>query len=286
LAHGGLFIAEGEMADQPVMGSGPVAINHEGKFVLIPLDKLVFRDGKLEVTDSAYDHAREYLRSLATQGVLRPGKVPPARRAFKWTAAAPGALGNNTAIEVAYPRPVSPDAFRVLVRRTDVYSDLTLSTIEGVLGAGTTPGSRPGLVKLKAAPSTEPPVALVRKPLVRGGANEVEVAGSTVTAFTLVAARDPAGSPDGEEFHVAVSEPAVDGSFTLTAEWSKTVENIDRATAQASLGRFSYLVSVTLPDGSAVPATLVDLPAAGTFVLGGGTDARSATSAKTETNAR
>jgi len=87
------------------------------------------------------------------------------------------------------------------------------------------------------------------------------------TAFTL-AAVDSGGSADAANISVSVvPDPAPATTFTLTASWTKSVNNLTLATLTAAPPPFGLLVTFA-PGGGA-------LPAPGTVTLQGGATASS-----------
>jgi hypothetical protein len=199
-----------------------------------------------------------------------PDTAPTPKPAMVIKSKDPGAAGNN--IRIAFSNvTVDPDnpgnsTLAMAITETDTYTGLKPSTIAGVIGTETTPGSKPGLVHLKASPAPALPKAGDYQ-LAGGGANpssvDIDKNTGSGAAFTLEAKR--AGA-DGDKTKVTIKDvDAVAGTFTLIATWSKTTPSpIKVSDIPASS---AYELDVTAPTGGVLAA-----PVAGNVTLSGGAD--------------
>jgi hypothetical protein len=206
------------------------------------------------------------LTQLAAQGLLTPGTQTIPTPALTVTATEAGVTGNVIQVTISN---VSDTAgtLTMLVTATEVYSGLTTATIADALG--TTAATANGLVYLQSN-NNQPPAVVTNQAL---GASLIyavpQAANSADTAFT-VAATDTADAADAASISISVApDPLPAATFTLTASWKKTQNDLTLATlTTAATNPFSLLVMFSGPANG-------PLPAPGTVTLQGGAGATS-----------
>ncbi|MBM4318925.1 MAG: hypothetical protein FJ125_02960 [Deltaproteobacteria bacterium] len=262
------------MATYAVSGAGPVVFFTEsGQQVTVPLTALSFVDGQLEI-DAAYQGVaglKPWLDYLQQAGRLQQAAAPPASLAMVVAAARPGTDGNDVQLTIAFPDPSDAEHFDVTVTELEILEQLSPEQLEEVLGTADEPGSRPGLVRVVAAAGYQLPKAMAETPLAGGsGTNpsslEIKAADDS-TAFVLQAR---AAGADGDLTQVEITDvDDVEGTFKLTATWTKKVEGLTAAgAAAADLG---YAVQIAAPAGQQIAT-----PEPGTYALTGGAEATTA----------
>ncbi len=205
----------------------------------------------------------QWVSTLAAQNLVTPVSVPAPALLFTLTAASPGAAGND--ITVKFNALNADGSMNVTVSTTQVYTNLSVSSVETVLGLTATGGSNPGLAYV-SAPFTALPgdMAAAAFTAMPGPNYELAVPGSG--GGILMASHSAASSDAGHITAGITGSDPVNEVFTLTLAWSNTVSSVTPATLQAAFG---YLLTVTPPSGGfgaalpAIPSTVVLVGGAG-----------------------
>lgn len=234
----------------------------DGLQVSIPLAALKFDSSGTLVVDSTkwppyatYSEAVKnlitvLLKELSEQHILtKPVAVPP-KPAMVFTAANPGAAGNNITVDIDVTPALDPDLVEisVTVQEEEEYAELTIATIEGVVGNETTAGSHPGFAHVVSASldaTLLPTEQTVSFPAVAAGASTVDIKDSDdAVVFTLEAekAGNDARFASAKISHV---DPGTE-TFTLTLTWERSVDTSFSA-LQTDLAALGYEVKVTPP---------------------------------------
>jgi hypothetical protein len=280
------------MPQTAAVGDGPIVyLSDAGQEVFLPLSDIVFDatgTAKSKTMTTTPPALTRWLAFLVAQGRLSPAPVPAAGDAITFTASVPGAAGNNIVVNVV---PAGAGLVDVTVTETDTYRGLTLATIGRVLGFGTTPGSKPGMLLLTAdvannapdpaagtvaqvTPPTDPPTWKVVGP----------TAAATTASFTLKARG--AGSDRGTTtVTISAVQLATTGTtFTLEVVWTRTVTGVG-ATGAGGVDTRAHIVA-TFQDlefvakaGEPVLDAGGKVPRPGTVQLTGGAETQSATPA-------
>lgn len=206
------------------------------------------------------------LAQLAAQGLLTKGIQATPTPTLTIVASEAGATGN--VIQVTFSN-ISSTAgtMTVQVTATEVYRGLTTATIGDALG--TSAATANGVVYLQSN-NDQAPAAVTNQALGTTLAYSVpQAANSADTAFVL-AATDTTDAADAASIAITVApDPLPATTFSLTAAWQKTANNLTPAMlTTAATNPFALLVSFTGPaDGP--------LPASGTVTLQGGAAASS-----------
>ena len=209
----------------------------------------------------------QLLQQLVSQGLLTPGAQTAPSAALSITANEAGTTGNVIQVTISNVN-AAANTMTVTVSATEVYPGLTPATLGNALG--TSAGAANGLVYLQSPDPQAPGPYNATSSVGPDYTYAVpEALPATGTAFTL-AAVDSFGSADAANISVNVApDPAPATTFTLTASWTKTVNNITLATLTDVVNPpFGLLVTFTTPAGGA-------LPAPGTVTLQGGATASS-----------
>jgi hypothetical protein len=206
------------------------------------------------------------LKQLTAQGLLTPGTQTTPTPALTITATETGAAGNFIQVTISNVSTTAGD-MTMLVSATEVYPGLTTATLGAAIG--TSAATATGLIYLQSN-DNEPPAAVPATPL--GAALTCSVpqsADSTKTAFVL-AATDAADAADAAKIAIIVApDPLPATTFTLTAAWQKSVNNVTLAMlTNPATNPFGLLVNFTSPVGG-------PLPGPGTVTLQGGAAATS-----------
>lgn len=209
----------------------------------------------------------QLLQELVSQGLLTSDTHAAPTAALSITATEAGTTGNVIQVTISN---VSNSArtMTVAVSATEVYPGLTTATIANALG--TSAANANGLVYLQSN-NDQPPASFSQS--TSSGPDFTyavsQAADSTKTAFT-VAAVDSADAADAANISVSVvPDPDPETTFTLTASWKKSQDNVTLTTlTTAATNPFAMLVNFTAPTGGA-------LPAPGTVTLQGGATASS-----------
>jgi hypothetical protein len=254
-----------------VTGAGPVSFSDSvsGAQYLIPLTSLRFDDnGQISATAWApYANLQsgdktaldKWLAHLAATGALTaPPKDAPAEAA-RITAKQAGSSGNRITAVISDVNKTAGTC-KIILTETDTYENLDLAGITAALN------SRPGLVRVKSL-GTDPPAATTTAPLkLISGSPTVKAtvavpAVQSGTAFTLEA-RDAGAAGNDITVNISIPDPNNTNKFTLVARWTR-----EKTGAPPDFNtEFDYLVSIVLPPGP------TRLPAAGTYVLRGGSE--------------
>jgi hypothetical protein len=278
------------MATTLAVGSGPFEFTDaNGHQISIPLTAFTFNpDGSVNV-DPAWQPLTNVppgstlLSYALKQKLIRPRPVSSPIPAMLIRAADPGSGGNNITVSVVLtPVVTSPPSndptivpFNLTVTEIDTYSGLTTATIESTLGSGSgssaVVGTAPGLVQIvhgsvdiSAVPHNLSPTFLSGSPAEL----DVTASGSPPLAFTLVAKKTGA---DGLLTKVSVAadtaSPPNPGppTFTLVAQWTKTVNGITLPQLDTMAQALAYEIIVSKPGTGAY-----SLPANTTMQLSGG----------------
>ena len=206
------------------------------------------------------------LKQLAAQGVLTQGAQTTPTPALTVTATETGAAGNfiqGTISNVS----ATAGTMTMLVSAAEIYPGLTTATLGDAIG--TSAATATGLVYLQTN-DNEPPAAVNNQALGAGLTCTLpQAADATKTAFVL-AATDAADAADAANIAITVApDPLPATTFTLTAAWKKSVNDVTLAMlTTAATNPFGLLVTFTGPAGG-------PLPGPGTVTLQGGAAATS-----------
>jgi hypothetical protein len=210
---------------------------------------------------------QQLLQQLVNQGFLTPDLQAAPSAALSVTATEAGTTGNVIQVTISNVS-ASANTMTVAVSATEVYPGLTTATIGNALG--TSAATANGLVYLESN-NDQPPANFTQSTSSGPGFTYAvpEAADSTKTAFT-VAAVDSTDAADAANISVSVvPDPAPATTFTLSASWTKSQDNVTLATlTTAATNPFGLLVTFTTPSGGS-------LPAPGTVTLQGGATASS-----------
>lgn len=287
-----------------VIGSGPIGFTDtNGQQQFIPLSQLYFDDyGEVTVKAGVVGINNQtvvgaLLKNLVAGGFLKPAPTLPPKPAIVIKAAIPGAKGNTIQVtfsnfrNIATGTPPDSPIFDAEIIAKATYSNLSLdpnsaSFIGKVLGVGATPGISPGLVRVKGPAPTdktiqpkaistpealEAPTLPAEKKYFRVVPKEGK---PSETAFTLEAWKE---GDDGKNIKITLI-PDVNSTtqtFTLVVEWAQQIPDITRVNLALKLAGEEgkeFVIKVSPPEG----ANSFGIPAPGTIVLSGGTDARDA----------
>lgn len=283
-----------------VIGNGPISFtDKDGKQQSIPLSLLYFENStvnadkwSLYITNAVVVDA--LLETLVEGEFLKPAPTPPPKPAIALKAARPGAKGNtiqvtfsNITVDPNNPTDPTKITFDAEITAKATYSGLSFdpgypSFIGKVLGVGGKTGTSPGLAQVKEpAPTTATqPQVITPSKLTGGGASaqsslSIKSDGDpSVTAFTLEAWKKGA---DGDNIKITI--PNVDSeaqTFTLVVEWAQPkITSIKLADLPSKLAGNKFVIQVSKPEGGDF-----GVPAPGTIVLNGGSDAKDPSPAK------
>jgi hypothetical protein len=213
---------------------------------------------------------QQLLQQLVNQGLLTPDVQAAPSAALTIIANEAGTTGNVIQVTISNVS-TSANTMTVAVSATEVYPGLTTATLGDALG--TSAATANGLVYLQ---STNPQQPGNFTQSTSSGPDYTyavpEPAPSTATAFTLAAV----DSSDADAANISVSvvpDPTPATTFTITAGWTKSQDNVTVATlTNAATNPFGLLVNFAPGSGS--------LPAPGTVTLQGGATANSTPAAK------
>jgi hypothetical protein len=285
-----------------VIGSGPIGFTDtKGHQQFIPLSQLYFNDvGEVIVKEGPLYNDNKgvvdaLLKNLVAGGFLKSAPTLPPKPAIVIKAAIPGAKGNTIQVtfsnfsNIVADLPTANTTFDAEIIAKATYSNLSLdpssTSFSGkVLGVGATPGISPGLVRVKEPP---PKTAIEPEDIstalnALGSAEKncsfvVPTKGnSSQPAFTLEAWKEGA---DGQNIKITISE--VDSktkTFTLVVEWAQKITTIGLNNLPSKLAGDKdkeFVIKVSPPEGESF-----GIPAPGTIVLSGGTDAQDAVPAE------
>ena len=280
------------MAQSTALGDGPVDFTtDEGQQVSIPLGAIFFDSGQVKSRIYSSDSLTHWLEYLVATGRLSPAPAPPAGNAMTVTAALTGRVGNTITVTVA-PNNTDRTQVDITIVEADSYPLVTLNSaaasfVSTILGTSAAPGATPGIVRVKSIATA--PVDPVNGPATAvtpvTGNPSWTILGPVPTAppgpapvtFT-VEARTANATAGRTTVTVSNVQPAAGGAtFALDVVWTNTVTIgpsdllAANATALATkLGTLAFAVTI---------ATITSLPAPGTYHLGGGAEAATATSA-------
>ena len=263
------------MATVAAVSNGPVSFfTQQGTQLTVPISSLEFSNGNLQLR-SSYTGPNPpglsaWLLFLANAGVILPGVAPPRPEAIVFTAAHPGATGNDVKVELTYSTP--PTSYTVKATQVDVYNGLTAATVTAVLGSASQAGSRPGLVQVRTSSFTTP-IDLPAQNLADGDDAPATAASATCTfgaGESLVLEASAAGD-DGNKITIAITQSdATAKTFTLTATWTDSVSVDATALAASQITTINdalgYVLQASQPTSGLTP------PQAGVFNLSGGAD--------------
>ena len=254
-------------SNTPAVASGPIEYTDpdSGKMTVVPLSALAFDSKGVFVPAPPYNtptRLKEWLTYLVTSGQIVPDTgAPPRHIAMILRATTPGSSGNHITVQTdglkSDPDPTKV-AFDVTVAEEDKYTGLTPATIKQVLGTTTTPGTQPGLVRLRDTPTL--PKAASAKALQGGDATTraflpIEADAGGVPAFILEA---KAPGAKGNTITVAISNvdtttDSLHPTFDLTASWKPAkVSGLTLQTLGATMAKeFAYIITALVPNGGA-----------------------------------
>ncbi|MGO8855494.1 MAG: hypothetical protein ACLQO1_07260 [Steroidobacteraceae bacterium] len=269
------------MSSLPAIGTGSVSfVDANGKQHEVPLSLITFGANgapTLSPTLSNYSLTlTPLLNALVQQGLLQPGPAPAPIPLFTVKALQSGSQGNSISITFANPAPsATPPVIDVSVTATQVYPNLSLSSIGTVLGTAPGAGTMPGLAYLSsAAPPTVMPSASSTTFSASGPVYTANIPSSgsgATTAFTLETANTNVDTvmPTAQISSVNTSA----STFTLTLSWTNSVPAVSLASltalTNALTNDFNFLLTFNASSGA--PATFPP-PAVGTVTLTGGVD--------------
>jgi hypothetical protein len=277
------------MPDLPAVSSAPVAFGSlDGKYFQIPISAIYFDANgaakadrwplynKVDSNNFPYKKIIDpLLAELVFQGALIAGPEPPHKPAFTATAKTPGATGilvkidiSNVVADPGNNPPASTADFTVT--ETDTYTAVTADKLVEAIGNAPNGGQRPGLVFVSSggAPGLpKPNVADTPYKMTAANANDpatvdIPPDSGAGTAFTL---KSRGGGPDASLATIDIQNVDEGAkTFTLVATWTKT----QKALAMSGLAAaFNYILDIHSPQGGFL------VPAEGSFVLSGGSDA-------------
>jgi hypothetical protein len=274
--HRRTLIAGGSAMAYQALATGPVSfLDPNSSQQQIPLSTIYFDSDGPHTTWPKYQPSSadtkklvdDLLATLYAQGLLVPGTQTAPTPSLTITAAQAGTTGNVIQVNISNVA-AAANTMTVAVSATEVYPGLTTDTIAAALG--TSASAANGLIYLQSN-NNQPPGAFAGKISAAPDLNCAvpEAADSTKTAF-VVAATDSADPTDAINIAVNVApDPSPAATFTLTASWMKSQDNVTLAMlTTAATNPFSLLVNFSGPaDGP--------LPAPGIITLQGGSNAAS-----------
>jgi hypothetical protein len=220
-----------------------------------------------------------WLRYLYKRGYISPLPTPPPEAALVVQAATNlvGDYGNK--IELTIAPGTIPGRADVTASVTDRYEDLTAGTIKAVLGDSGDP--KPGLLQVKSVGADSVPDAgPVTKTGPAGGAPPTWTLSDAAGDVVAVLEPSNAGAPFNKGDVSVVVRDVNDPKFTITVEWTNTVQNVDPNkfgdSGSGGLRDLGFLVAVVGPP----PEIGFKEPKPGTIQLSGGRDASAATAAE------
>ncbi|MEH2236641.1 hypothetical protein [Nostoc sp.] len=275
-----------------VIGNGPIGFtDKDGNQRFIPLSSLKVEGSEINLVSSQLYTKNKLivdavLKNLIDGGFLTPGANPPPKPALVLKAAIPGAAGNT--IQVTFSNIVidrdtpANTTFDATITAKEIYSGLSFdsnssSSIKKVLGTETIIASSPGLVRAKDTDTPTQPTDKQSYTLAGGGVGKshVDITGTSPgpTAFTVEAWK--VGS-EGDNITIKISEvDAIAKTFTLVAEFKpQLIAGIKLADLPGKLAGSDFVITVAKPDNANYA-----IPARGTVILGGGADAKAASTA-------
>lgn len=269
------------MASTPVTGFGPFEFtDSKGQQISIPLSALILSANVLRSTDSGWDAylttppGKDLATYMVREGLLAPTPAASPFPAMVLRAANPGAAGNNIVVVVTVsPAPfTSPSVndptlvpFSLDITETDTYANQTAATIANTLA------NSGGLVQvIDTVQTTGIPDLYTDQPF---NASPVQLAieASGSPGGTLFVLGPRGSSSDCHLTKVSVTPNSAgasgsEGTFTLTASWTKSVPNITLATLESMVqSNLSYELIVSKPSSGAY-----SIPAPGSTTLNGG----------------
>lgn len=257
------------MASSPALGNAPISfVDGSGKQYSMPLSFITFATAGSPPDLSSWPGwtgmpaeqaaITQWVSTLVAQNLVTPQTVPAPALLFTLAAASPGVAGND--ITVKFNAVNTDGSLNVTVSTTQVYPNLTTSSVETVLGLTATGGTAPGLAYVSAPFLTLPPnMAATQFAPTPAGPYGLTIPGTGNGALT---ASNPSTSSDAAYITAAItaSDP-VNEVFTLTLGWTNTVSSVTAANLGSA---FSYLLTVTLGPGTGTPA----IPSSVTLVGG------------------
>jgi hypothetical protein len=263
-----------------------------GRQVSVPLAALKFTSGVLSIDGSLWPPLAGYapplpaqitalLATLKTAAILSPPVVASPKPALVISAADKGVRGNNITVEIATT--LAPDldpslaTFDITIKETEVYEGLTTATIEGIVGTGATPGSKPGVAHLVEGsldntllPKTQTPTFPAAADGVKATVDIVDDAAKKV--FTLEAEKPGPNAKFASATISAVDDVA--GTFTLTLSWQHKVTGAKLPSLDTDIAPLKDEISVSPPSSG-----VISVPASTTspVALSGGSASAAAT---------
>jgi hypothetical protein len=275
-----------------VIGNGPIGFtDKDGNQKFIPLSSLYFEGSEIKVVSSQLYTKNKLtvdavLKNLIDGGFLTAGANPPPKPALVLKAAIPGAAGNSITVTfsniVVNLNTPGNSTFDATITAKETYSGLSFdsnssSFIKKVLGTETIIASSPGLVRAKDSDAPTQPTDKQSYTLAGGGVGKshVDITGTSPgpTAFTVEAWK--VGS-EGDNITIKISEvDAIAKTFTLIVEFKpQLITGIKLTDLPDKLAGSGFVITVAKPDSGAYA-----IPALGTVILGGGADAKAASTA-------
>jgi hypothetical protein len=247
------------MASSPAIGSAPISfVDGKGRQYSMPLSFISFASAGAAPDVSSWlgwagasaEQAAitQWVATLVAQNLITPLNVPAPALLFTLTAASPGAAGND--ITVKFNSVNQDGSLNVTVSTQQVYSNLTVSSVETVLGLTASGGTNPVLAYVSAPFTTLPPnMAVTPFTATPPAPYGLTIPGSGNGALTASYMNTNAQAAYITA-EITASDP-VNEVFTLTLAWTNTVSSVTPATLGSA---FSYLLNVTPGPGTGMPA--------------------------------
>jgi hypothetical protein len=248
-------------------------MNSTGNLLSLSVTDIFFNNGAISAKGGIYTGNQAlfdpFLNHLVTIKFITEGPVPATNPVMTIKATTPGAAGNSIGVQFTNFSSDANPKFDATVSESDTYEGLTSATVQSILGASATDGTRRGLVFVPgAAPAANiDPKAGVYALAIVGPATsatvDIPLNVGAGTAFKLQA---KAASPDGALTTVETKDLDTGAhTFTLVAKWSKTAVQVLPAGLAAAL---VYDVEISAPPGGGPVGT----PSPGSVLLSGGAD--------------
>lgn len=263
--------------------AGPIVFfTDEGAQFDISPDWLSFDGAVLKATlpsGMSSPNLLAWLQYLADSGYISPLPAPPPEAALV-VQAAPNLVGDyGNKIDLTIAPGTIPGRVDVTASVADRYEDLTADTIKAVLGDSGDP--KPGLLQVKSVGAGHVPDAgPVTKAGPVGGAPPTWTLSGAGGDVVAVLEPSNAGAPFNKGDVSVVVRDVNDPKFTVTVEWTNTVQNVDPNKfgdpGPGGLRDLGFLVTVVGP-----PAGVgFKEPRPGTIQLSGGRNMSAATAAE------
>jgi hypothetical protein len=279
------------MSKTTVVGSAPISftIASTGQAISVPLSALSFDDTReniIELVDQSASYnsvLQPWLNYLYKVGTLKAKEKSAPKPAIEIEAKNPGKAGNSIQIEFKDIK-ITPDpsdsTFTAIITATEIYklsfdknSDVFIDKV--LVGMDK-------LVHVKVAGAATETAPKDNKSYKLGGGDDTTTKSSrsidaepSGTAFTIEAKNK---GKDGNDIKIDISNVnATDKTYTLTATWNPTFEDIKLVDLPRKLQGSQEIIVVTKPKPT---GSEFAIPDAGVVVLNGGADKQDAVAAK------